>query len=128
MFIDGHQLMNSTLRIPARRWSDLEGGQSFISSGYSLHGKATHTYTNICFLAPIWCLSKASHLLIAASMAPCTSPSIPSHWYDGSSCPDALLTLAFVFLVFLPFPWTSSSRFVVSLQRLRPILPMHLEV
>ena len=46
----------------------------------------------------------------------------------GSSCPDALLTLVFVFLVFSPFPWTSSSRFVVSLQRLRPILPMHLEV
>ena len=26
MFIDGHQLMSSMLRIPARRRSDLEGG------------------------------------------------------------------------------------------------------
>jgi len=33
-------------------------GQEFISAGYSLDGKASETYTNICFLAPVWCLFK----------------------------------------------------------------------
>lgn len=41
-------------------------GQDLISSGYSLDGKPSQSYTNICFLAPVWCLFKVSFIICLA--------------------------------------------------------------
>lgn len=50
-------------------------GQKLISAGYKLDGTPLATYSNIAFLAPVWCLFKVS-LYLFVTCALCKKPCV----------------------------------------------------